>query len=360
MRDDQRFQLAQELAVAAQLEVELDTLDDGGEPLLVEPCALRDEQAVQAHAGERRSAPHGQRLLEQLPSDPRLTGRARLTRPVQRLVPAVDVALSGSHIQSVTARVAGQPAAIGARRGQPLAQPRDVHLQAVARPRRRLLAPHLIDQLVAGHDVTRHQRQGREQRPRPLTPERHRSAVHPRLDRTEQLDPQPVGAVGHPNATACPVSRVRRLYPRWDGRWLAHCWWSVTGLGDGAPMHSHTFTSALAVAATAALAATAPGVSSAQPIDHVSAPVTAHIRQDLRSPDAQDLADGRGTFNSPQVVVVKAPAQAPTRPAPANGIDWADAGIGAGSLLALAVALGGLLLVTQRRRATHAAPPAGL
>lgn len=82
-------------------------------------------------------------------------------------------------------------------------------------------------------------------------------------------------------------------------------------------------------------------------------------RQDLRSPDARDAAEGRGTFNSPQVVVVKAQPQ--TRPALTNGIDWADAGIGAGSLLGMSLlALGGTLFITHRRRAAHdtAAPGA--
>ena len=94
-----------------------------------------------------------------------------------------------------------------------------MHLQAVARTRGRVLAPQLVDQPVGGHDATAHQRQDREQRPRPLTPQRHRPAIHPRLDRTEQLDPQPTGAVGHPGrhrvsyVTCAPT--LRRLARRW-------------------------------------------------------------------------------------------------------------------------------------------------
>jgi hypothetical protein len=73
-----------------------------------------------------------------------------------------------------------------------------MHLQAVARTRRRLVAPQLVDQPVGGHDPTSHHRQNREQRPWPLTTKRHRPAIHTRLDRTEQLDLQPTKAVGHP------------------------------------------------------------------------------------------------------------------------------------------------------------------
>ena len=76
--------------------------------------------------------------------------------------------------------------------------------------------------------------------------------------------------------------------------------------------------------------------------------------QDLRNPDTVDYADGRGTYNAPDVVVVKDPVPA-AQPA-ADGMDWADVGIGAGSLLALSlIALGGGLVIVQRRGASHVA-----
>ena len=72
--------------------------------------------------------------------------------------------------------------------------------------------------------------------------------------------------------------------------------------------------------------------------------------QDLRNPDTVDYANGRGTYNAPEVVVVDAPAPAlqPT----ADGMDWADVGLGAGGLLGLAlIAAGGSLVVVHRRSA---------
>ena len=70
---------------------------------------------------------------------------------------------------------------------------------------------------------------------------------------------------------------------------------------------------------------------------------------DLRTPDAQDASKGRGTFNAPDVMVVKLRAPAPAPVAAADGMDWADAGIGAGILLGLgALAFGGALAVTRR------------
>jgi hypothetical protein len=72
--------------------------------------------------------------------------------------------------------------------------------------------------------------------------------------------------------------------------------------------------------------------------------------QDLRSPDARDAADGRGSFNSPEVTVVKI-----TQPSPATssggGLDWGDAGIGAAGLLGLIlIGLGGTLAILHRRQ----------
>ena len=72
--------------------------------------------------------------------------------------------------------------------------------------------------------------------------------------------------------------------------------------------------------------------------------------QDLRMPDTVDYANGRGTYNAPEVVVVDVPKSAP-QPA-ADGMDWADIGLGAGTMTGLAlVALGGGLLIVRRRDA---------
>jgi hypothetical protein len=76
--------------------------------------------------------------------------------------------------------------------------------------------------------------------------------------------------------------------------------------------------------------------------------------QDLRSPDARDAAQGRGTFNSPEVTVVKLPAASPA-PA-ADGLDWDDVGIGAAGVLGLTlVALGGAVAVVKTSRTSRTA-----
>jgi hypothetical protein len=105
--------------------------------------------------------------------------------------------------------------------------------------------------------------------------------------------------------------------------------------------HRLTRTAAVAVAIAAA------GAPTASADDHWrTQPAPA---QDLRNPDTRDFADGRGTFNAPEVIVVKAP---PVDQPSATGIDWEDVGIGAGGLLgASLIAVGGALLVVQRRGA---------
>ena len=76
--------------------------------------------------------------------------------------------------------------------------------------------------------------------------------------------------------------------------------------------------------------------------------------RDMRSPDARDAAEGRGTFNSPDVVVVGGGRQRPAPVASDSGIDWTDAGIGAGAIGGLVLLAGGGALVAQRRHATAA------
>ena len=76
--------------------------------------------------------------------------------------------------------------------------------------------------------------------------------------------------------------------------------------------------------------------------------------QDLRNPDTVDFANGRGTYNAPEVVVVKH-TEPVSQPA-ADGIDWADIGLGAGGVMALSlIALGGSLVVVHRRGARQLA-----
>ena len=70
--------------------------------------------------------------------------------------------------------------------------------------------------------------------------------------------------------------------------------------------------------------------------------------RDLRMPDTRDAAIGRGTLSAPDVTVIRVPPQ----PLPSSsGIDWRDAGAGAGIALVLSlVALGGVFAVVHHRQ----------
>lgn len=83
-------------------------------------------------------------------------------------------------------------------------------------------------------------------------------------------------------------------------------------------------------------------------------PLESVAYQDLRSPDARDAAEGRGTFNAPEVTVVKVPADSP---APASdGLDWSDVGIGAAGVLGLVlIAIGGAVAVVRTSRTSRTA-----
>ncbi len=80
--------------------------------------------------------------------------------------------------------------------------------------------------------------------------------------------------------------------------------------------------------------------------------------QSLVSPDAQDATAGRGTFSAPEVTVVKVPAVA-TDNGSGGGIQWTDAGVGAGGMLGIILLAGGtatLVAHRPRRHATAAQP----
>jgi hypothetical protein len=115
--------------------------------------------------------------------------------------------------------------------------------------------------------------------------------------------------------------------------------------------HRFTRPAALGLALAAFAAPTA--VAQQLTPDARDAARVAQVRHDLRSPDTRDAAAGRGTFNAPDVVVIKLrqPSASPTASASADGIDWADAGIGAAGLLGLILFALSAFAVVHRRQA---------
>ena len=112
---------------------------------------------------------------------------------------------------------------------------------------------------------------------------------------------------------------------------------------------THTAAIALAIAAAGVPVASADPAPYRDGYEPIPAAATTEARQDLRHPDTSDYAEGRGTYNSPNVVVVDSPAPA-AEPTSGGGVDWADVGIGAGGVLAVSlIGLGGALAVVHRR-----------
>ena len=129
---------------------------------------------------------------------------------------------------------------------------------------------------------------------------------------------------------------------------------------EGAAMHRHRLTRSAALGlALAALVGTT-GYAQAQDLRSPDSreagptgqapplpayPTPALGAQDLRTPDSRDAGEGRGTFSAPEVVFVRVPQ----RSSAAGAVDWRDAGIGAGTVAVLALALGASLVVLRRR-----------
>jgi hypothetical protein len=96
-----------------------------------------------------------------------------------------------------------------------------------------------------------------------------------------------------------------------------------------------------------------PAESTIAPVDphHAALAHKRHERlspkQDLRMPDTIDAAAGRGTFNAPEVTVIKVPQSAPS---PDPAVDWVDAAIGAGGATGLlALSLAGAMALRRRQ-----------
>jgi hypothetical protein len=124
------------------------------------------------------------------------------------------------------------------------------------------------------------------------------------------------------------------------------------------------------VALLAAFAAPAYAHHGTEPSGSSNAAPAADSYQDLRSPDARDVAiasivsrkqdlrspDARDAGREPTTVPVPEPVE--IREVPGGGFDWGDAGIGAAGLRALLSIAGGvtLLAVGRRRRRDIEAP----
>ena len=151
---------------------------------LLEPLDIDARERLELQVRERPAAPQALAV-------PQHPGRASRVPLLERSPPlgqqpleAVQVELAGLDVHEVAGR-AREEDRVGAER---LAQPRHVDLERVARRRRRVLGPQLLDQAVAGDDPVGLQQQDRQQRALLRAAEREPAPVRADLERTEDAE----------------------------------------------------------------------------------------------------------------------------------------------------------------------------
>jgi hypothetical protein len=166
MRGDEPFELADEVGVAAQGEVGLDSLLERAEAELLQPRCLGLSERLIGELVQRWAAPENQGVAQ----DP-----CSVLGPAdgERLLAVRDQRFEAARVDRVrldaeqVAGRAGDDQAVAER----AAELRDGVLEHLRRGRRRPLAPEPVDQPIARHDLVGVQQEQREQRPLPSTRE---------------------------------------------------------------------------------------------------------------------------------------------------------------------------------------------
>ncbi len=208
---DQRLQLADQVVVAARDEVGLDPRLGGADPQLVDAGELRPDRAGRHHVGQDGPTPQRHGLVQEPCGRPGVAGLERAAALVDHAAEAVQVDLVGVDLDQV-AGVAGEQRARLACRGVGLldraAQGGDVVLQRLPHGRRRLLAPHRVDQLVGGDHLVGVQQELGQQHAVLDAAELERPAEPARLERAEHQEVDPLGHGASPPG-------ARRSPDRW-------------------------------------------------------------------------------------------------------------------------------------------------
>ena len=184
MLGDERLELRDQRPLAPERELGLDPLLPPDQVQLLEPLDVDARERLELEIRERPAAPQALAV-------PQHPGRASRVPLLERSPPlgqqpleAVQVELAGLDVHEVAGR-AREEDRVGAER---LAQPRHVDLDGVARRRRRVLGPQLLDQAIAGDDPVGLQQQDRQQRALLRAAEREPVPVRADLERTEDAE----------------------------------------------------------------------------------------------------------------------------------------------------------------------------
>jgi hypothetical protein len=159
-------------------------------------CDLELGERLGGEVGERRAAPLGQRGAELPGSGVRVARGQGAAAVGGEALEALAVELARLQADAVAALLRLQDAVALPVRCQRAAQPADVHLQALGRGRRGLLAPQLVDQPLGGQPFVGVQQQEGEHRALLGTPQGQRLSLVARLERSEDAEVH-----GRPHAT---------------------------------------------------------------------------------------------------------------------------------------------------------------
>ena len=183
---DELLELGHELRRPPGLELRVDPQLDGLHALLLELEHEVPDARLPVEIGKRSAAPERQRIAKGVRGTARVAAGERPSRVRDERPEHEEVDFVRIGPQQVRARTGLDPRGVA----DPAAQPRDVHLDGMARRRRRIVGPERVDEELHGNRLVRAKREQSKQRPLLGRAEGDQRAVHGGLERSEhpQLD----------------------------------------------------------------------------------------------------------------------------------------------------------------------------
>ena len=181
----ERLELADQLRVPSAGQVGVDAVFEQRELKLLEPADLGLRKRLECEFRKRRAAPQLKGRSQLIGGAPAVVRGQGLATLVGQALAAVEVELARLHVEQVAIRLRHKAGGALSKR---LAQPRHLHLQALPRRGRCVLAPELVDQFVSGNRLVRMDQQDRDECTLPVADDRDRPSAIGDLEGAE--DPE--------------------------------------------------------------------------------------------------------------------------------------------------------------------------